>query len=866
MAKIYGTPIMAGGGGGMNKDLPPLLDNFKAVTGEEENTILVSANKMEESRANELAGAVWVYGDHSPANVNDGTKIQLAREECVLSEEQPVTFASGKTIGDLAVGDKLRVPVNSEYHDFLGENIEWIIADKNHAGYPADSVTLSNEYGLLPLCVDAKEPDNPNGKFQSSGNNQYSISNADLWLNSLDEKWYKPQHDYDAPPIVENISTYNAWNDYPGFCSMLDSSFVNMVLNTDIICALTSLQPGESETITRKFFMPSAHELGVTNSGYLPSISEGSKLAYFNDDSSRIIKPTRECVNNNDPLNTRIQLNNPCGYDIRTPYNNSSYSMITIIADDGNLTNSYPNTTYYSFRVLCNLPSSTLISDNPDADGYYTLQLKETSIKRAIPWNKTKDFYARQFTYNSKKQYQTMLEGALASVIVEGAPAQVTDLVVTGSGGTATLTWVNPVDDPVYAETVVVQKVGSAPSDITDGTEIYRGTDQTCTATGLEQSTDYYFAVYTLNSFGVYKQPVISDVYRYDFPAEPTEWSEVTRITNSQEYIFPETGWFKIVAVAGSGNGAKFVKITDWENYKGYSASGGSGGSGGIAVSKVATQTHDKINITITNKNISIPTLSMSATAGGNSNPVTSGGATSRGGSAGKAKGGNIENINGKVGNAGTTSERDNPATTVYVYGGTPVATSYDTYTTKSGEGGSFSGHELSPSNGSTAYVVILRGNTNTPSPSTASTLSLLPTDSTLTVDWENSGDPVQTGTMLVYNTNHVPTSVNDGVSVDIPVAQTTVSTFAIDGEEQQEDNKKQSYTITGLANNKPVYVALFPYDASKKYGIPKTDVEIPRVHSWYDAQQELQAEVATVKAEMADYQQYYVTTQEVLK
>ena len=33
MAKIYGTPIMAGGAGGANKDLPPLLDNFKAFKG-----------------------------------------------------------------------------------------------------------------------------------------------------------------------------------------------------------------------------------------------------------------------------------------------------------------------------------------------------------------------------------------------------------------------------------------------------------------------------------------------------------------------------------------------------------------------------------------------------------------------------------------------------------------------------------------------------------------------------------------------------------------------------------------------------------------------------------------------------------------
>ena len=97
MAKIYGTPIMAGGAGGANKYLPPLLDNFKAFKGggtSENPHITIQADKMEESRAKELAGAVWVYGDHIPKNVNDGTKIQLTREEVVTSdggEAQTVT-------------------------------------------------------------------------------------------------------------------------------------------------------------------------------------------------------------------------------------------------------------------------------------------------------------------------------------------------------------------------------------------------------------------------------------------------------------------------------------------------------------------------------------------------------------------------------------------------------------------------------------------------------------------------------------------------------------------------------------------------------------------------------------------------------
>ena len=86
MAKIYGTPIMAGGTGGANKDLPPLLDNFKAFDGGFVDdgltrlNVTIQADKMLESRANELAGAVWVYADHEPTSVNDGTKIQLARE------------------------------------------------------------------------------------------------------------------------------------------------------------------------------------------------------------------------------------------------------------------------------------------------------------------------------------------------------------------------------------------------------------------------------------------------------------------------------------------------------------------------------------------------------------------------------------------------------------------------------------------------------------------------------------------------------------------------------------------------------------------------------------------------------------------
>lgn len=227
MAKIYGTPIMAGGAGGMNKDLPPLLDNFKAFEGGVGDdglniNITIQADKMLESRANELAGAVWVYGDHEPENVNDGTKIQLSREE-----------------------------------------------------------------------------------------------------------------------IVDSGSTGT-----------------------------------ESQTVSK-----------------------------------------------------------------------------------------------------------------------------------TIQWNDESDFFARQFTYNSKKQYQTMLEGAIATLVLTGVPDPVTELAEQHSGSSITLTWKNPTSDELYNHTVVVYKTDAFPTTIDDGTQGYTGTDETATLSGLALGSTYYIAVFTVSAYGLYGVP-----------------------------------------------------------------------------------------------------------------------------------------------------------------------------------------------------------------------------------------------------------------------------------------------------------------------------------------------------------------------
>ena len=50
-----------------------------------------------------------------------------------------------KALSSLSVGDKIEVPVLSAYQSRFGAKIVFKVADKNHSGYPANSVTLIAE-------------------------------------------------------------------------------------------------------------------------------------------------------------------------------------------------------------------------------------------------------------------------------------------------------------------------------------------------------------------------------------------------------------------------------------------------------------------------------------------------------------------------------------------------------------------------------------------------------------------------------------------------------------------------------------------------------------------------------------------------
>ena len=162
-------------------------------------------------------------------------------------------------------------------------------------------------------------------------------------------------------------------------------------------------------------------------------------------------------------------------------------------------------------RAIC-APTPNSFVSGPDDEGYYTIG-GEATVQKTVQWNNEANFFARQFTYNSKKQYQTMLEGAVATIMLLGVPAPVSELAETHSGSSITLTWKNPTSDEFYDHTVVVYKTDAFPTTIDDGTQGYTGTDETATLSGLELGSTYYIAVFTVSAYGLYGEPQTVQVY-----------------------------------------------------------------------------------------------------------------------------------------------------------------------------------------------------------------------------------------------------------------------------------------------------------------------------------------------------------------
>lgn len=268
-----------------------------------------------------------------------------------------------QAITNLAVKAKVKDPLSTYY----GNPIVWQIGDKNHAGYPANSVTLVSDKIIKIVPFDAKESGGDSNR-QSYGNNRYALANLRQWLNKAAASWYQSQHSYDRAPSASYVS-YNPYDTQAGFLSGFSAQMIAAILDTTLTVAKASVDGGGSESVTDKVFLLSKAEVGL---GAENSINEGSVLAMFSDATSRIAYPTAAAVANSTYTSSSLSASQPWYWWLRSP--RATYSCIVHSVDSSGAEidgNAYVGSR--GLRPALNLKSSILVSDSPDAKGVYSI-------------------------------------------------------------------------------------------------------------------------------------------------------------------------------------------------------------------------------------------------------------------------------------------------------------------------------------------------------------------------------------------------------------------------------------------------------------------------------------------------------------
>lgn len=262
-----------------------------------------------------------------------------------------------KLLSSLNVGDIVT------FGRVLNAPIRWIVIDKNHSGYPQNSVTLLAEKIIKCGFYDAKEPNAYYGRHVY-GNNEYLVSNVDQWLNKdgAGGAWYTQTHTLDAPPTGAGGSNgidfpYNGYDDDPAFLHQFTKEEKEALLSTQLF--------HEDATSYRKVFLLTPKELGLSVNGDYYAV----KFAYFNSDDKRKTTCTAEALAENEfgstnvDYWTRLQVS---GTD--SDYDYTEVYMVTRQGTLDEVRASYANA---GIRPAVNLSADMKISDTVDANGAY---------------------------------------------------------------------------------------------------------------------------------------------------------------------------------------------------------------------------------------------------------------------------------------------------------------------------------------------------------------------------------------------------------------------------------------------------------------------------------------------------------------
>ena len=258
-------------------------------------------------------------------------------------------------LSNLAIGAKIKLgkhQLNSE----TALPIIWVVADKNHSGYPANSVTLITQKLIDIRSYDGKEPNT-----STSGNPDYALSNINQWLNSSASagKWYSATHANDTPPNASTTINGGGYEARPGF-------LYNFTENERLALLPTTLQLGNAttNTTTSKVFLPSEREILGTG-----SVEDGSsRFAYFVSNPVTCTFTEQAFINTTSTVKPET-VSETWRYLTRS-FNSTS---VRCISATSGAEQTDPRASAGGLRPVVNLSATAKISNTTDSDGCYTL-------------------------------------------------------------------------------------------------------------------------------------------------------------------------------------------------------------------------------------------------------------------------------------------------------------------------------------------------------------------------------------------------------------------------------------------------------------------------------------------------------------
>lgn len=270
-----------------------------------------------------------------------------------------------KLLSALPVGAIVK-SANTKYN---GKQIRFIVG---HQDTTNGRTKLVTEKIITLKAFDAKEASNSDSNRKNYGNNRYSVSNIDQWLNSAASSWYSARHSADAAPTNANVwSNYNEYDTEAGFLTNFEADFRAAILDTVIRVAKNTVTDGGGyEDITRKVYLLSNTEVGLANEN---SVAEGTVWSYFNSATRRQCMPTAEAVSKSEYTSSSLTSSSNWYWWLRTPYAGNAHTA-RYVNTGGSLNYDYAYIGDDGVRPALELASTNLVSDSTDTDGAYILQ------------------------------------------------------------------------------------------------------------------------------------------------------------------------------------------------------------------------------------------------------------------------------------------------------------------------------------------------------------------------------------------------------------------------------------------------------------------------------------------------------------